>query len=356
MTALVAFEDVKINLTPDRQHEWLISSADVEAGYGVPRGTLRSTKSRNEGELVEGKHYANVLVNSNVAVGYAQPPTRPKVMWTKRGVVRLGFLLEGPRARRFRDFAEDLVLEKLEAPKTPAEALLGAVQQMVEQERRLAANEARTEAVATKVEGIEAKLATLTVRPAGASSSPTPLLGKPEWERLATLLKARRDELGLTQQQLVTRAGISHSAYTPIETLRLPYVPGVRTLRSIAIALGWTPQSCALVLAGGNPIDASKDETLLLSPTTIGALIHPRCSGKAVNDLLVEHGYQWKNLQNGTRTPTVKGAALAEITTREDRDGGIHLQLRWRPEIVGRLTQDIARKTPKNNNTKENHR
>lgn len=43
----------------------------------------------------------------------------------------------------------------------------------------------------------------------------SPIADKPEWARLAAALKARREDLGLTQMEVTVRAGISHSAYTP---------------------------------------------------------------------------------------------------------------------------------------------
>lgn len=85
----------------------------------------------------------------------------------------------------------------------------------------------------------------------------SPIADKPEWARLAAALKARREDLDLTQAEVTVRAGISHSAYTPIETLKSPYTPSVRTLRKIAGALEWTPQSCELILAGKKPIPAA---------------------------------------------------------------------------------------------------
>ena len=36
------------------------------------------------------------------------------VLWTKRGIVRLGFFIKSERARMFRDWAEDLVINKVE--------------------------------------------------------------------------------------------------------------------------------------------------------------------------------------------------------------------------------------------------
>lgn len=86
----------------------------------------------------------------------------------------------------------------------------------------------------------------------------SPIADKPEWARLAAALKARREELDLTQAEVTIRAKISHSTYTPIETLKSPYTPSVRTLRKIAGALDWTPQSCELILSGKKPQPAKK--------------------------------------------------------------------------------------------------
>lgn len=99
----VLFEGVDLEVIADDTHEWMIPTAKVAAGFGVPVETVRSTKSRHASELTIGKHW--VVADCNT-LGGAQSST----MWTKRGVVRLGFLLTGERARRFRDFAEDLVL------------------------------------------------------------------------------------------------------------------------------------------------------------------------------------------------------------------------------------------------------
>ena len=35
-------------------------------------------------------------------------------MWTKRGIVRLGFFVKSERAKMFRDWAEDLVIDKID--------------------------------------------------------------------------------------------------------------------------------------------------------------------------------------------------------------------------------------------------
>lgn len=41
------------------------------------------------------------------------------VYWTKKGVVRLGFLIKSPLTIKFRDWAEDYIINKQEVVKTP---------------------------------------------------------------------------------------------------------------------------------------------------------------------------------------------------------------------------------------------
>ena len=37
-----------------------------------------------------------------------------QILWTKRGIVRLGFFIKSERAKMFRDWAEDLVVNKID--------------------------------------------------------------------------------------------------------------------------------------------------------------------------------------------------------------------------------------------------
>ena len=96
-------------------------------------------------------------------------------------------------------------------------------------------------------------------KPKQESAGESPIAG-PEWTRLAEALKARRAELDITQRELTDLAKMSFSAYTPIETQRQQYVPSTKTLRRIAVALGWTPTSCELILAGKKPVIATNPQ------------------------------------------------------------------------------------------------
>lgn len=73
-----------------------------------------------------------------------------------------------------------------------------------------------------------------------------------DFERLAERVRARRHELGLTQSALATDAGATDRLIRSIELgEERNRHPG--TLRAIAAALGWTPDSIDRILAGEEP-------------------------------------------------------------------------------------------------------
>ena len=124
-----------IEVQPDVEHEWLLSTKDVAEGYGISDAGVRKVKERYADELEEGKHW---VVTDSHTLGGKQKTT----MWTKRGVVRLGFFIKTPMAKEFRDWAEDYIVNE-RAPKaqkevrlTPAEMLLQQAQLMLEMERK----------------------------------------------------------------------------------------------------------------------------------------------------------------------------------------------------------------------------
>jgi len=112
MRELIAvYNGMRLPVIPDAQNEWILKTEFVADAYGIASNSLRSTRKRHTAELIEGKHFITVAnCNGNPRAGYSHVNT----FWTKRGVIRLGFFIRGPRAKRFRDWAEDLVLDKLE--------------------------------------------------------------------------------------------------------------------------------------------------------------------------------------------------------------------------------------------------
>lgn len=113
------FNDNVIELYPDKEHEFVMTYAQVAKGFGCCEGTIRSAKKEHADELIEGKH----LITSTVGNSNSRKQLQmKKVYWTKRGIVRLGFFLRSERAKQFRDWAEDLIIKQIEKP-SPRKAL-----------------------------------------------------------------------------------------------------------------------------------------------------------------------------------------------------------------------------------------
>ncbi|MGC4130174.1 MAG: hypothetical protein QM564_11600 [Bergeyella sp.] len=96
-------------------HEFIMPTKDVALGYGVSAGTIRMTQLRHFDELIEGKHFIKGVTFCDTLTGI-QPRA---VYWTKAGVVRLGFFVKSERAKMFRDWAENVILQTI-TPKLPA--------------------------------------------------------------------------------------------------------------------------------------------------------------------------------------------------------------------------------------------
>lgn len=112
-------EGVTVQLIPSSEHEFLMTTREVAAGYGVTEYAIRKNKMSLGNELQEGKHFI-----SAVTIGNGRPDNLPvnALLWTKRGIIRLGFTMRSERARLFRDWAEDLVLSVAERPAAPVPA------------------------------------------------------------------------------------------------------------------------------------------------------------------------------------------------------------------------------------------
>lgn len=98
-------ENLIVMVEPNKEHEFLMKTAEVAKGYGINANTLRGHKHEHQDELIEGKHYITSVGKTN-AFGNQSIAT----LWTKRGIVRLGFFIKSERAKLFRDWAEDLVI------------------------------------------------------------------------------------------------------------------------------------------------------------------------------------------------------------------------------------------------------
>lgn len=116
---LTVTEGVSVNVLPYEQYEYLMTTKEVANGYGTSPYTILKNKLRLENELVEGKHFVTAvqILNDNAWTNCPSGLNIPHnaILWTKRGVVRLGFAMRSERAKLFRDWAEELIIKVSEA-------------------------------------------------------------------------------------------------------------------------------------------------------------------------------------------------------------------------------------------------
>ena len=105
----------KHSICPNKHpnHDFLIPSKDVAEGYGVSTVTLRTTMSRYPDDFVEGVHYVRA-VSVATPLKNVQPHA---VLWIKRGVIQIGFHIQGKKALQFRHWAESVILGVVENKK-----------------------------------------------------------------------------------------------------------------------------------------------------------------------------------------------------------------------------------------------
>lgn len=103
---LQVMNDLTVQVLPHTDHEFLMTTKEVANGYGTSEYVVRKAKERHGFELVEGKHY---ITAGTFCHGDLNLPHNA-VLWTKRGIVRLGFFIKSERAKLFRDWAEELII------------------------------------------------------------------------------------------------------------------------------------------------------------------------------------------------------------------------------------------------------
>lgn len=106
MKSNIEIDGEVIPVRPDDRHVYLVETALVAKGYGVAPNVIRNHKDRNRDELVEGKHWIACATKRDAG----GPPIKT-IFWTRNGVVRLGFFIKSARAKKFRDLAEDLIID-----------------------------------------------------------------------------------------------------------------------------------------------------------------------------------------------------------------------------------------------------
>lgn len=118
------FQSIQLIVTPDKTHDFLMSTENVAKGYGVSAKTIQNHKIRNVTEILENTHFISDLQ----IVGLKNGMTKKRTLWTKRGVIRLGMFIKSQRAIKFRDWAENLIVNSSQrvptiAPKVPTVSL-----------------------------------------------------------------------------------------------------------------------------------------------------------------------------------------------------------------------------------------
>jgi len=112
------YEDIEIH--QNNTFDFLLTTKEVAKGYGVSESNIRETKRVHKDELIENKHFLVVRKSDEQKFGVVLPPkVRTQTFWTKRGIVRLGFFIKSERAKRFRDWSEDLILDSYSISQTP---------------------------------------------------------------------------------------------------------------------------------------------------------------------------------------------------------------------------------------------
>lgn len=112
--------NLSVEIMPDDKFEFLMTTNEVAKGFGVSGNTVRTHKLEHKDELLEGKHFITLINGKIASVGKTDAECKSEgyqfkaVLWTKRGIVRLGFFIKSERAKMFRDWAEDLVVNKID--------------------------------------------------------------------------------------------------------------------------------------------------------------------------------------------------------------------------------------------------
>ena len=103
-------EGVTVNVLPNEQYEYLMTTTEVAEGYGTSKYAVFKALQRNSAEFIQGKHILKGvdILSTLDNRGSIQPNS---FLLTKRGIVRLGFFIKSERAKLFRDWAEELIIK-----------------------------------------------------------------------------------------------------------------------------------------------------------------------------------------------------------------------------------------------------
>jgi hypothetical protein len=106
-------DDLTVTVFPNSKHEILIRNKEVAQMYGVSEQAIRKHKKEHSDELIEGKHFIAAVTISNSEEGGALKAANVPVnatLWTKAGLLRLGFFIKSPEGKVHRDRVEDFLI------------------------------------------------------------------------------------------------------------------------------------------------------------------------------------------------------------------------------------------------------
>lgn len=141
---IIPFGEIQLQVRPDAQHKWLLETKLVAEAYGITEAGVRMHKAGYKDELIEGTHFISVNnPNANPRAGIPHIST----FWTREGVVMLGFFIKSDRAKEFRKFASNLIVNG-EASKPTAPNVLPSFRELAlmviqSEDARIAAEEAQ---------------------------------------------------------------------------------------------------------------------------------------------------------------------------------------------------------------------
>lgn len=81
-----------------------------------------------------------------------------------------------------------------------------------------------------------------------------------DWEAVAAAIRARLDELDMTQAELAQRAGVAQETVRELRNNLQPRRRNPRTLAAVSEALDWPQDHLATVLRGEEPADGEGGE------------------------------------------------------------------------------------------------
>ena len=111
-------------------------------------------------------------------------------------------------------------------------------------------------------------------------------MSPPDYPRLGRYVRERRTDLGLTQEEIATRGGPSTATLRLIEGGKGPF--RAKSLRQLADALHWTPESPRAILAGREPAEeaGTTRSTRAVQPELAADIEPPEPVSPAVADAI----------------------------------------------------------------------